>query len=65
MLAATDKAKDANKVCTKIVGSVLRDGSITVAFEQKGGGKVTYSHCQHMKQQARCVHLLPRDSWDG
>ena len=39
MLAATDNAKDANEVCTKIVGSVLQDGSITVAFERKGGGE--------------------------
>jgi len=44
VLAAADGAKDATEVCTKIVKSVLRDGSITVAFERKAKGKVTYLH---------------------
>ena len=43
-MAAADGAKDATEVRTKIVKSVLRDGSITVAFERKAKGKVTYLH---------------------
>ncbi|KAG1733810.1 hypothetical protein EDB19DRAFT_1590627, partial [Suillus lakei] len=48
VLKAADQAKDANEVCQKIVGSFLRNGSITVSFEYKGKGKVTYLHHQHM-----------------
>ncbi|KAG1853814.1 hypothetical protein C8R48DRAFT_610603, partial [Suillus tomentosus] len=44
VLQAADQAKDANEVCTKLVGSFLRNGSITALFEHKGKGKVTYSH---------------------
>ena len=64
VLTTADDTKNANEVCTKIVGSILWDGSITAAFEWKEGGKVTYSHCQHMRQQTRCVHILPWD-WCG
>ena len=31
----------------------LKDGSITMAFERKGKGKVTFSNCQHDKGQTR------------
>ena len=44
VLAAADDSKDATEVCTKIVKSVLCNGSIIVAFERKAKGKVTYSH---------------------
>jgi len=33
----------------------LKDGSITMAFERKGKGKVTFSHHQHNKAQTRFV----------
>ena len=33
--------------------SKMRDGSITASFEQKGKGKVTYSHCQHTKAETQ------------
>lgn len=53
VLQAADDAKDANEVRCKIVGSVLRDGSITAAFERKGKGKITYSHRQHTRAETR------------
>ncbi|KAG0704063.1 hypothetical protein DFH29DRAFT_802380, partial [Suillus ampliporus] len=53
VLAATDDAKDANEARTKIVGGILRNGSITVSFERKGKGKVTYSHRQHTRAETR------------
>ncbi|KAI6004779.1 hypothetical protein EDD15DRAFT_2155499 [Pisolithus albus] len=53
VLSAADNAKDANEVQTKIVGSILRNGSITAIFERKGKGKVTYSHQQHTQSEMR------------
>ena len=53
VLDAAGEAKNANEVQSKIVGSILRDGSITAAFEQKGKGKVTYSHRQHTHAETR------------
>ena len=47
-----------------------RDGSITAAFERKGKGKLMYSHCQHMKVEARFISVtlvswnLPME-WSG
>ena len=35
--------------------SNLRDGSITTEFARIGKGKVTFSHRQHTKTEARCV----------
>ncbi|KAG1831812.1 hypothetical protein EV424DRAFT_1469923 [Suillus variegatus] len=43
-LMAADDAKDANEVRTKIV---------TESFERKGKGKVTYSHRQHTRTEAK------------
>ncbi|KAG1748365.1 uncharacterized protein EDB91DRAFT_1235709 [Suillus paluster] len=42
VLRAADEAKDADEVCKKIVGSVL-----------KGKGKVTYSHHQHIHAESK------------
>ena len=53
VMAAADDAKHADEVRTKIVGSVLKDGSITTAFERKGKGKVTYSHRQHTRTETK------------
>jgi len=36
-----------------VVESILQTGSITSEFERKGKGKVTYSHRQHTKTEAR------------
>ncbi|KIK92731.1 hypothetical protein PAXRUDRAFT_146678, partial [Paxillus rubicundulus Ve08.2h10] len=41
VLNAVDDAKDANDVQNKIIKSILRNGSITTACEQKGKGAVT------------------------
>ena len=46
-LKAADVAKGTTEVREKIVGSILRTGSIMQAFERKGQGKVTYSVRQH------------------
>jgi len=53
ILSEADAAKDANEVRTKIIGSILWIGSITVAFKRKGKGKITYSHQQHTRAEAR------------
>ncbi|KIK33082.1 hypothetical protein CY34DRAFT_36909, partial [Suillus luteus UH-Slu-Lm8-n1] len=53
VLKAADEAKDANEVQQQIVGSFLRNGSITASFERKSKGKVTYSHCQHTRVETR------------
>ena len=38
----------------KVVGALLRDGSITAAFERKkGDSKVTYSHRPHTRAETR------------
>jgi hypothetical protein len=52
-LNAADDAKDANEVRTKIVGGILKNGSITTSFERKGKGKVTYSHRQHTRAETK------------
>lgn len=52
-LNAADSAKDANEVRTKIVGGILKNGSIMASFERKGKGKVTYSHRQHTHGETR------------
>ncbi|KAF8121861.1 hypothetical protein EV363DRAFT_1146113, partial [Boletus edulis] len=51
-LEAADSAKDMDEARTKIAGSILRDGSITAAFERKGKGKISYSHRQHTRFQS-------------
>ncbi|KAG1895337.1 uncharacterized protein F5891DRAFT_960313 [Suillus fuscotomentosus] len=53
VLKAADSAKDVNKVCHKIVGSILRNGSIIASFEQKGKGKIMYLHRQHTRAETR------------
>ncbi|KAG0703263.1 hypothetical protein DFH29DRAFT_803739 [Suillus ampliporus] len=47
ILSVADDTKDAKEVRTKIVGSILKNGTITASFERKGKGKLTYSHHQH------------------
>lgn len=56
VVASADKAKNANEVRATTIKGFLDPKSITAAFEQKGKGKVTYSHRQHMKTKARYVH---------
>jgi hypothetical protein len=51
ILKAADEVKDVDEVRKNIVGSVLRNGSITASFERKGKGKITYSHRQHTRAE--------------
>ena len=52
-IKAADEAKDVNEACKKVVGGILKTGSITAVFERKGKGKVTYSHRQHTKTEMK------------
>jgi hypothetical protein len=48
-----DKASNANEVRQTTVKATLDPQSITAAFERKGRDKVTYSHRQHTRSEAR------------
>ena len=65
---AAKNAKDAREVRDKIVGSILRDGTITAVFQRKDREKVSYSHRQHTRTETRLVALhtcrAPVDSLD-
>jgi transcriptional/translational regulatory protein YebC/TACO1 len=50
-----DTAKNLEEVRDKIAGAILKDGSVTAAFERKGKQNVTYSHRQHTKQETKCI----------
>lgn len=52
-VASADKAKSANEVRVTTVKGSLDSQSITAAFERKGKDKVTFSHRQHTKTEAR------------
>jgi hypothetical protein len=51
VMAVAETARNVEDVRTKIVKDILRNGNITVAFEQKN--QVTYSHRQHTKAEIR------------
>ena len=51
VLATAESAKNLEEVRDKIVKDILRNGSITTAFEQKK--VVTYSNRQHTKAEIR------------
>ena len=53
VVSAADDAKNADEVHTKFCVGLLRDRSITTAFERKGKGNVTYSHCPHTCQETK------------
>jgi hypothetical protein len=53
VVASADKANNADEVRWTTVKGSLNLQLITAAFEQKGKGKVMYSHCQHTKSEAR------------
>ncbi|KAG1819090.1 uncharacterized protein BJ212DRAFT_1298359 [Suillus subaureus] len=55
VLQTAYEAKNAEEVQTKIVASILHNGSITASFECKGKGKVTYSHRQHTHTEMKWV----------
>lgn len=52
-VAAADATRDLDAAREILKGSKLRDGSITAEFKRIGKGKVTYSHRQHTKTEAR------------
>jgi hypothetical protein len=53
VMKAAEEARDVDVAREQIVGSVIRTGSITMAFKRKGKGKVTYSNRQHTKSETR------------
>jgi ribosome maturation protein Sdo1 len=53
VVAAADKANNANEVQLTTVKGLLDPQSITATFEWKGKGKVTFSHRQHTKTESR------------
>lgn len=53
VVAAADKASNANEVRLTTVKGLLDPQLITAAFERKGKGKVTFSHRQHTKTESR------------
>ena len=52
VIASADKVKDANEVRAITVKGILNPQLIMAAFEQKGKGKVTFSHQQHTKTES-------------
>ena len=66
MLTAAGSVANTDEIQTKIVGGILRNGSITESFERKGNGKRTYSNqpLSHtvIKAEIVCwvsIHLWP------
>jgi len=55
VVKTADEARNADDVRATTVKGVLQTGSIATSFEQKGKGKVTYSHRQHTKTETRYV----------
>ncbi|KAG0703364.1 hypothetical protein DFH29DRAFT_981939 [Suillus ampliporus] len=58
VLQACDEAKNAEEVRTKIITSVLHNGSIMASFEHKGKGKVAYLHRQHTHTETKGFQSL-------
>ena len=68
VLVAADDAANEDEVHTKIVDGILKNGSITEAFERKGKGKRTYLNwpLTHAKIKAKiikwvCIFIWPFD----
>lgn len=55
VVVSADKAANVSEVRRTTVKGHLDPQLITAAFERKGKGKVTYSHRQHTKSEARYV----------
>ena len=53
MVSTVDNAKNLNEAREGVVKGLLTTGSITAAFEKSGKGKVTFSHRQHTKMEAK------------
>jgi hypothetical protein len=52
---AADRTKDVTEARDSVVKPLSKDGSITAIFERVGKGKVSYSHRQHTKTEAKYV----------
>jgi hypothetical protein len=50
---AATNCQNANDARESIVKPLVKTGTITVAFDQKGKGKVTYRHRQHTKMETK------------
>ena len=68
VLAAANEAANVDEVCTKIVDGILKNGSITEAFERKGKGRRTYPNqpltCAEIKADIVrwvCIFIRPFD----
>jgi hypothetical protein len=58
VVTSADVADNANEVHTTTIKGFLNPQSITSVFERKGKDKVMFSHRQHTKTEARCIHEL-------
>jgi len=65
VLQTADKAKDAGEVHNKLARSILRNGSITSAFEQKTGRKATYSNMPFTRSETRYIIDLEVHGFNG
>jgi hypothetical protein len=54
-LAAADQTKNVSEARASVTNLVSKNGSITAIFERLGKAKVTYSHRQHTKTEAKFV----------
>jgi hypothetical protein len=52
IIRSADKANNANEAHRTTIKGALNLQLIMAAFERKGKGKVTYSHCQHTKTES-------------
>ena len=51
------KANNVHTARAMLAEAVVKDGSITAAFEQEGKGRITYSHQPYTKAETQCVIL--------
>ena len=64
MVSTVDNAKNVNEAHEGVVKGLLTTGSITAAFEKSGKGKVTFSHRQHTKMEAKAeiIHWVSENT---
>jgi hypothetical protein len=55
---AADGTRDIKAARTALQNLKTMNGSIMAAFQRVGEGRVTYSHRQHTKTEARCAGLV-------
>ncbi|KAI9448957.1 hypothetical protein BJY52DRAFT_1094684, partial [Lactarius psammicola] len=56
-LAAADQTHDVKTACEALRNHNSKNGSITAAFKHVGTGRVTYSHHQHTRIEARYIPI--------